>query len=203
MDWKVHAGRALTRIGGRFGISALTYHPGVMRLYDSFGRRDAPGFSDRLTAVFRGVGYLDVDAGTGRYAEELRRRGLQADACEHSRAGRREARRRGLLMAPFDLGAEPIIAPDISSYHVAVCLEVAEHIPPTLGDRLVSYLAGAPRSCSRPPTPAREALGISMSSRASTGRSGLRQMANDHNPSLCASFSRPKAMFRVRTCWRT
>ena len=144
LELKPWIGRALTATGERFGVSALVYHRGVMRLYDTFAQRNAPGFSRRLVSVC-GIGrYLDVGAGTGRYTEALRELGVDADGCEHSSVGRRQARTRGLAIAGLDLACEPIQAPDIRDYDVALCIEVAEHVPEATGDRLVNYLSLAP-----------------------------------------------------------
>lgn len=143
LDWNLYAGKAMTAVGSRFGINALIYHRGVMRMYDGFAHRNAPGFAERLVSVLGEGRYLDVGAGTGRYGEALRRLGAGADACEHSKQGRKIASERGLTVFPFNLAHTPP-GPDPSTYDVALCLEVAEHLPAELGDRLVTYLADAP-----------------------------------------------------------
>lgn len=130
-------------VGERTGIEAILYRPGVFRAFDRYACANAPGFTARLLSVFGPVRYLDVGAGTGRYAERLRELGATADACEHAKTGRKMAAERGLEVLPFDLGSSPP-GPSPLGYNVAFCLEVAEHVPPLLGDRLVEYLAGFP-----------------------------------------------------------
>lgn len=133
----------LSYIGERLGIDLMTYNPRIMQMYDKFGIRDAPGFTARMVATFGNVRYLDVGAATGRHAEALRKRGIEATACERSWFGRMLAKRRGFPIQPFDLAPTPPIVPT-GSYDVAFCLEVAEHIPADLGDKLVDVLCTYP-----------------------------------------------------------
>jgi hypothetical protein len=86
--------------------------------------------------------YLDVGAGTGRFAQALRARGASADACEHSPWGRLFGARHGVKIAPFDLTRQP--PGPTGEQDIAFCLEVAEHVPARLGDQLVAYLAQFP-----------------------------------------------------------
>ena len=50
---------------------------GVFWFFDRCAHENAPGFAARLIAVFGSVRYLDVGAGTGRFAECLRELGCQ------------------------------------------------------------------------------------------------------------------------------
>lgn len=134
---------AVSSVGERLNIHALTYHPGIMHGFDTYARQAAPGFAARLVEVFGPVRYLDVGAGTGRFAEALRAQGVHADACEYSALARKLSARRGLKMFPFDLEASPV-GPSSEGYAAAFSLEVAEHVPPQLGDRLVDYLTQFP-----------------------------------------------------------
>lgn len=134
---------ALTALGERLDFEPLIYHPGVMLRYDWLARANAPGLGARLVEAIGPVSYLDVGAGTGRFTEALRKLGATADACEHSSWGRKLAALRGLTLQPFDLTREPA-GPSPDQYEAAFSLEVAEHLPPELGDRLVAYLAAAP-----------------------------------------------------------
>jgi 2-polyprenyl-3-methyl-5-hydroxy-6-metoxy-1,4-benzoquinol methylase len=139
MAWRDRIGYEASALGQRLGVDWLTYNPTIMRDFDDQGQLDAPGFAARLVEVFGPVRYLDVGAATGRYTESLRKIGASAEACEHSAAARRMAKRRGLTVAPFDLAANPVVMPD-GSFDVSFSLEVAEHIPPELGERLVEVL---------------------------------------------------------------
>lgn len=136
------ASDAISRYGERHDLPVLVYHPGIMYIFDWYARRNAPGFAQRLFATFGPVRYLDVGAGTGRFADALRDLGASADACERSRVGRMLATTRGGKIMPFDLTRET--PGPIGDYDVAFCLEVAEHVTPELGDRLVAYLARFP-----------------------------------------------------------
>lgn len=133
----------ISAVGERYGIEQLVYHPGVMLRYDWLARENAPGFAARLLATFGNARFLDVGAGTGRFAQALVRQGGDASACEHSRWGRSIAATRGFRIEPFDLNRDPA-GPSPDGYDVAFSLEVAEHLPPDLGDRLVAYLGRAP-----------------------------------------------------------
>jgi hypothetical protein len=61
-------------------------------------------------------------------------------ALERSRAGRVMATLQRVPSAPFDL-RDP--APPQRCGDLAYCFEVAEHLPPDLGDRLVTFLAAS------------------------------------------------------------
>jgi SAM-dependent methyltransferase len=83
---------------------------------------------------------LDVGAGSGTYSATAQRLGKQVVACEHSRLGRLVAKLQNVRVYPFDLGKE-LPAQLNESFDLAFCLEVAEHLSPDLGDRLVDFLA--------------------------------------------------------------
>jgi SAM-dependent methyltransferase len=132
-----------TALGELWGVGWLTYNPLRMRLYHQFAVRDAPGVMGALEREFADAHtYLDVGAGSGAFAAEAVRRGHPTLACEHSWFGRRLARRQGVVAIPFDLELEPPAATS-EVVDLAYCFEVAEHVPPGLGDRLVSFLAAA------------------------------------------------------------
>ena len=72
-------------LGERFGIDALTYNPVIFRMYDRLAEADAPIIMERLqTVVPEAERVLDVGAGSGRFAAEARRRGLDVTAIERS-----------------------------------------------------------------------------------------------------------------------
>jgi hypothetical protein len=133
----------LSAVGERYDIEPLVYHPGVMLRYDWLARQSAPGFAARLLATFGNVRFLDVGAGTGRFAQAVVRQGGVARACEHSRWGRSFAAARRFHIELFDLTRNPA-GPAPKDYDVAFCLEVAEHLSPELGDQLVAYLGEFP-----------------------------------------------------------
>ena len=130
----------LSRVGARRGWRWLTYHPGVFFFFHWLGRREAPKIGESLLETFpEAVSFADVGAGTGPYAGWLKRHGKRAVACEHSRIGRALARLEGVKVVPFDLKLRQP-APLTGPVDVAYSFEVAEHVPPELGRRLVEFL---------------------------------------------------------------
>jgi SAM-dependent methyltransferase len=127
--------------GDRFGIPWLLYNPLVFRYYDRIAKMNARGVMGAFAEVFPYArSFVDVGAGSGGYASEAVRRGWHVAACEHFRAARALARRRGVDVRPFELHRDPpsdLLGP----FDVAYSFEVAEHVPPPLGDALVRYLA--------------------------------------------------------------
>jgi hypothetical protein len=97
--------------------------------------------------------YADVGAGSGGFAAEAHRRGHDILAYERSRVGRWLARRQGVKSQAFDLGRD-LQGMVVGRTDAAYCLEVAEHLTPQLGERLITFLTlVAPRvvfSAARP-----------------------------------------------------
>jgi SAM-dependent methyltransferase len=83
--------------------------------------------------------WLDVGAGTGVFAAELIRQGRHSIACERSPKGRRVAAKQGVDCRHFDLTLSRPAQLE-GTFDVAYCFEVAEHLPPELGDKLVEFL---------------------------------------------------------------
>jgi hypothetical protein len=134
------AGTRASRLGERRGWDWLVYNPLTMWSYHRLARHEAAPVMDAMRRVFPDAGaYLDVGAGSGAYAAAARRRGVRARALERSRAGRAMAALQRVPSAAFDL--RDAAAPPRAE--LAYCFEVAEHLPPELGDRLVRFLAGA------------------------------------------------------------
>lgn len=134
-------GSHLMAIGERRDIPWLTYNPAKFLWWHGAELSSAPGVARALDAAFPGAGRIaDVGAGTGVFAAALARRGRDVVACEHDAFGRWLARRQRLDVVPFDLSHDPPAALG-GAVDVAFCFEVAEHLPPALGDRLVAFLA--------------------------------------------------------------
>ncbi|WP_428936771.1 class I SAM-dependent methyltransferase [Fontivita pretiosa] len=135
-------GRRLSLLGERFGIDWLTYNPIHFRHFHEHGLRNAPAVMRVIARTFpEARSYVDVGAGSGVYAAEAQRQGIRVVACEHSSTGRRWASRQGVDCRPFDLTREPP-APITDTFDLSYCFEVAEHLPPALGDRLIAFVAG-------------------------------------------------------------
>lgn len=136
------AGTRASRLGERRGWDWLVYNPLTMWSYHRLALRDAGPVMAAIQEVFpNALRQLDVGAGSGAFAAAGTRHGLQVHALERSAAGRMLARAQHVAASPFDLrsaasaGREPA--------DLAYCFEVAEHLTPELGDRLVTFLAGA------------------------------------------------------------
>jgi SAM-dependent methyltransferase len=132
---------AASDLGERLGVDLLTYNPLRMRYYHRRAVENAPGVIASLRARFPEAHRVaDVGSGSGAFVAEAVRQGWIAVGCERSRTGRALGRRQGARCVPFDLTDEPPAvlpwSPDL-----AYSFEVAEHLPPELGDRLVRFLA--------------------------------------------------------------
>jgi SAM-dependent methyltransferase len=141
---RVRWGERLSRFGARHGIGWLEYNPLVFMYFHEKAAADAPtviGSLERLWSA--SSSYYDAGAGTAAYAAEARRRGHRVLASEHSRVGRLAARVQGVPVRPFDLSRSPPAETGGTTFDLAYCFEVAEHVPPALGDRLVAHLAAA------------------------------------------------------------
>jgi len=135
-------GRTLSRAGQALGVDSLVYNHAVFRRFHEIAKKSAPTLCqtliDELPSFHTAI---DLGCGTGAFVAELRRRGVQARGYEHSPRGRRiAARESGLIIDPFDLNNADL---QIACADLAMSTEVAEHLPPVLGDRLVALLAGA------------------------------------------------------------
>jgi SAM-dependent methyltransferase len=132
----------LSRLGERLGIESLVYNPLIFLYYHEHAHASAPVVADTFEDVFPGARrYVDVGAGSGAFAAELMRRGRSVQALEHSRIGRVFARLQRVDVKPFDLMKDPPTSDARGRSDISYCFEVAEHLPPDLGERLVQFLA--------------------------------------------------------------
>jgi SAM-dependent methyltransferase len=147
MSWgrfvKKGVGTRLSRLGERTGIRPVQYNPWLFLTYDQMGLENSEGLARSFDELFpEARRMLDVGAGTGPYAARLREHGHAVVAIEHSSTGRKMAARKGVDSRPFDLTRKPAAELE-GEFDLAYSLEVAEHLPPELGDRLVRFLADA------------------------------------------------------------
>jgi SAM-dependent methyltransferase len=137
-------GNWLSDIGSRRGITWLEYNPLLFMYYHEKGMMDAPvvirSFEERWPRANR---YYDVGAGTGAYAAAARRRGHDVYASEYARFGRVVARALGVPCAALDLNRDPPADTGGRRFDLAWCFEVAEHVSPPMGDRLVEHVASS------------------------------------------------------------
>ncbi len=124
------------------GVEWLTYNPFVFEHFHRVARSTAPCLVTSVRGLLPEARRVaDVGSGSGAYAAEFAAAGLSASACEYSPKGRKMAMRQGISCVPFDLTLEP--PADLAGpFDLAYCFEVAEHVPPELGDRLVAFLSG-------------------------------------------------------------
>lgn len=140
MGVRERLGYELSMIGDRIGIDRLTYNGVILEMYDRMARADAPAVIGALRQAFPAAGsVLDVGSGSGAYAAEAQRQGLEVVAVERSAHGRRIARSHGVGVHRFDLTDDPPAAL-ARPVDLAYCFEVAEHIPAELAPALVSFL---------------------------------------------------------------
>lgn len=128
--------------GQRHGLEWLEYSPVTMLRYHQLALSDAPSLVGAIERCFpQADSLVDVGAGSGAISAEWRRRGHRIAACERNSFGRLIARTQGVRPRPFSLAETP--PADLSGpFDLAVCLEVAEHVPAEFAPRLVEFLAG-------------------------------------------------------------
>src|ERR1700733_6131195 len=133
----------MERLGRVLGVRWLIYNPVRFYRWHLYADDSKRAVADSILSSFpEARSFADIGAGTGTYAAQMRRRGGGGGACEKARFGRAFSYWRRLRSRRFDLSrSEPT---RLSPTDVAYCLEVAEHVPPELGDRLVDYLTGFP-----------------------------------------------------------
>jgi len=135
----LRAAFALSKLGERIGSDALIYNPGVFWHFHGMARANAPAFADELLAFAPDTKSIaDVGCGSGAYAAEFNRRGLNVWAGEYAATGRWIARQQGLTPQRFDV-TDPSTHPN-KTFDLAYSIEVAEHLPDALADRFVGFL---------------------------------------------------------------
>jgi SAM-dependent methyltransferase len=134
-------GRSLSNLGEKLGHQALIYNPLIFAHFHYVAMESAPLVMKAMAHVFPDAQkYLDVGAGTGAYAAHAQKIGKDVIALEHSVTARRTARAMGVDIRRFDLLKTPAADVD-GGFDLAYCFEVAEHLPPDLGDLLVAFIA--------------------------------------------------------------
>lgn len=135
----IDAMRGVSEYGVKHDLPWLAYNPVLFAYFHWLARESAPvivrGMRDEFPDA---VTVIDVGAGSGAFAAEWKRRGAQVEAWEYSPSGRLFTRLQGVASRPFDLAKRP---KPPRTYDLAYSLEVAEHIPESLADDLVSFLA--------------------------------------------------------------
>ncbi|MBI5591926.1 MAG: methyltransferase domain-containing protein [Deltaproteobacteria bacterium] len=95
--------------------------------------------SESILNEFKPIRVVDVGCGTGVLLYALKEHGCICFGLENSSAALNLCRTRGLDVRKFDLGHD-ILAKDIETFDVAICMEVAEHLPKKFANRLIDLL---------------------------------------------------------------
>ena len=132
----------VTRAGVRWDMPWLVEHPLVFRFYHRLARENAPGVVRSMRVLLpQARRWLDVGAGSGAFAAEARRQGIEVAVVEYSPWGRMAAWAQGIRAGRLDLArSRPTVVR--GPLDLAYCLEVGQQLPPALGDRLVEFVAG-------------------------------------------------------------
>ena len=139
-------GARVSRVGEAVGSERLIYNPWTFDMFYRLAVETAPAIVSGILRRFPDTQrVVDLGAGTGAHVAEFEQRGIACTGYEYSATARRiAAERLGVQVRPFDLTEpEPW---DGERYDLAVSLEVGEHLPPALGDKLVATcVKSAPR----------------------------------------------------------
>jgi SAM-dependent methyltransferase len=133
-------GRRLSLLGERLSAPLLIYNPLVMLKFHDESKANAPKLASVILRNFPDArSYFDVGCGSGAFAAELMRSGMDVIGCERSLVGRKLAARQGVDCRAFDLELVP--ASDVkSNFDVVTCFEVGEHLPAQLAATLVRFI---------------------------------------------------------------
>jgi len=125
-------------------IQAITdrflYRRGYFRMVNATSLRSAEPMAASIAADFRPGRVIDYGCGTGSLLVALRGLGIAVAGTEYSRLARRMCAAKGLQALAIDLRSPPV-EPPLGPADVAVCFEVAEHLPASAADGFVGLLA--------------------------------------------------------------
>lgn len=132
----------LSILGEMIGSEALIYNPGIFHSFHQAALKNAPLLADAALVEFPGVTSLvDVGCGTGVFAAEFKKRGLRVAGYEYSPRGRRWAQKQGIDVRPFDVSVSDDARLGTEAFDLVLSTEVAEHVPPSLADAFVRFVA--------------------------------------------------------------
>lgn len=123
---------------------AAIYDPTFFESYNAEQEADIRSAADTLVDVFRPASAIDVGCGPGMLVRRLRERDVQAwgfDGSVHAIEKAHEDVRRYIWQA--DIAKFEALTP--RTQDIAICTEVAEHIPAEKADRLVELLCSLGR----------------------------------------------------------
>jgi len=133
---KGEIGNVVSILGSVVGSERLVYNPWTYAIFHRAALEIAPTMVEGIMTLFPTIkSASDFGCGTGAYVAEFRKRKVLAEGFEYSPIARRLARDAfNLEIAPFDLNH---FAGAGATFDLSTSFEVAEHLPPPLGDRLV------------------------------------------------------------------
>ncbi len=139
-------GAEFSRVGEAIGSERLTYNRWTFDMFHRLAVETAPAIVSGILRRFPDIErVVDLGAGTGAHVAAFEKRGLACTGYEYSALAREiAADRLAVTLRPFDLTeAEPWPGSGPESeegerYDLALSLEVGEHLPPELGDKLVA-----------------------------------------------------------------
>jgi SAM-dependent methyltransferase len=137
---RVRAGKAWELLLGRLPLllaRGLVYDDDYYAAAERSQSELYERFADALVRLRSPATAVDVGCGTGLLLGKLAERGVRVLGVEGSRAGLRRARERGpVRRANLERGV-----PEVGRFDLCLCIEVAEHLRPQTGPRLVEGLA--------------------------------------------------------------
>lgn len=133
---KGEIGGWMSTLGSRLGSERIVYNPWTYAIFHRAALEASPAMVQGILELFPSVTRAaDFGCGTGAYVAEFSKHGVRADGYEYSPLARRMGRDAfGVEIRPFDLTT---FAGAASTYDLCMSLEVAEHLIPSLADRLV------------------------------------------------------------------
>jgi SAM-dependent methyltransferase len=132
---KGEIGSWISTLGSRLGSERIVYNPWTIAGFHRAALEASPAMVAGILEQFPIVrSAADFGCGTGAYVAEFRKHGRDAVGFEYSSRAREMARAAfGLEIQPFDLATFDNAG---RTFDLTMSLEVAEHMPPELGDRL-------------------------------------------------------------------
>lgn len=130
----------LARHAGRDDIYNEAYYSNM----DGEASRSAGAIVDSVMSAYSPASIIDVGCGGGALLAAFRDRKIRVKGLEYSEAALKRCRARGLDVSPFNIERDAGI--EMGGFDAAICFEVAEHVPESCADPLVSLLVHlAPR----------------------------------------------------------
>lgn len=123
---------------GSFDAHNSIYDDSYFEGIETYALQSKDGISKSILDLFEPDSLIDIGCGTGAVIDELGKNGIKVVGFDYSEAALKICREKGLSVTSFDIEAEPQI-PD-AHFDVALCTEVAEHIPEEHANYLIDML---------------------------------------------------------------